>query len=499
MKQIVVVGAGLGGIAAALRARALGHQVTVVDKLNSLGGRAQGFKRGGYHHDAGPTVLTAPFLVDELFELFDKKREDYVEFVPLPLWYRYVFDDGSIFDYGGDEVTTLSAIKQFSPEDVAGYHNLLKSSGEIYQLGFEQLAHQPFHSLAKMLGLAPSMLRLNAHKSVWQFVGQHISSEKLRQAFSIQPLLVGGNPTDTTCIYSLIHFLERKHGVFFAMGGTTALIQALGKLMQEVGIKVKLNCEVDSFDVVDNVIKSVYIKDDLPIACDHVISNIDPLYLYKRLLNNEANFLAKLRTKIAKPSMGLFVLYFGSKKQYPKCEHHTIIMGKHFEPLLDSIFKSKVLSKDISIYLHRPTATDPSLAPEGCESFYALVPVPNLTADIDWAVEGPKFKELILNRLSSTVLPEIGEHYEHAFYKTPTDFLVDYNSEFGSGFSIAPLFFQSAWFRFHNKGEGISNLSLCGAGSHPGAGIPGVISSAKVVESLIKSEYGNDLIAEKVE
>jgi phytoene desaturase len=496
MKKIVVVGGGLGGIAAALRARALGHQVTLVDKLPSLGGRAQGFKKAGYHHDAGPTVLTAPFLIDELFQLFNKNRADYVEFKPLPIWYRFVFDDGSVFNYGGDEQTTLAAIEDFSPDDLSGYHNLLEASRNIYQLGFEQLAHQPFHNLAKMLGLAPSMLKLNAHQSVWQFVGQHISSEKLRQALSIQPLLVGGNPTDTTCIYSLIHFLERKHGVFFAMGGTTALIQALGKLMQEEGIEIKLNSEVTGFSVDNKAIRSVHIQNEQMLECDHLISNIDPLFLYKRLLNKEANFLAKLRSNIAKPSMGLFVLYFGATVQYPDCEHHTIIMGKHFEPLLDSIFKTKVLSQDISIYLHRPTATDPSLAPEGCESFYALVPVPNLKADIDWDVEGPKLKELLLSRLSSTVLPDIEKHCEQVFYKTPKDFLVDYNSEFGSGFSIAPIFFQSAWFRFHNKGEGITNLSLCGAGSHPGAGIPGVISSAKVVESLLKTEYGSDLLTE---
>jgi phytoene desaturase len=485
--HVVVVGAGFGGIAAALRAKALGCDVTIVDKTPYPGGRAQRFQVGSYKHDAGPTVITAPFLFDELFALFGKDRADYVEFKALDTWYRFVYDDGTHFDYGGDGHRIEAAIAAISPDDVKGYRKLLAASKNIYQLGFEQLAHRPFHRIMSMIKVIPQMLRLGSYRSVWQLVCRYLKHDKIRQAFSIQPLLVGGNPFDTTCIYSLIHYLERAHGVHFAMGGTQALVDALTKLMQEEGIKVVLNHEVVKFETQQKRITAIVLDSGDAIACDYCISNMDPLYLYRELLPDHASRVARIRRKVAKPSMGLFVLFFGSPEQYSTVQHHTIILGKAYKPLLDDIFHRGKLSEDISIYLHRPTATDSSFAAEGCDSFYALVPVPNLKSDINWNEVSDAFQARVLQRLDETVLPGIKEKAESVFAMTPLDFKQNYNSEFGAGFSIAPLFYQSAWFRFHNRGESMDNLFLTGAGTHPGAGLPGVISSAKVAEQLLKT------------
>ncbi len=489
MASIFVLGGGFGGMAAALRARALGHSVTLIDRQSKLGGRAQVFEKAGYRHDAGPTVITAPFLFDELFSLFNRKREDYVDFKPLEVWYQFLYNDGSHFNYGGSADTIEAEIAKVCESDVAGYRALVDASKAIYQVGFEELAHRPFHRLWAMLSLMPKMIRLKSYQSVWDLVCQFIQSPKLQRAFSIQPLLVGGNPFDTTSIYNLIHFLERKHGIHFAMGGTGALVAALEKLMDEVGIEVIKETTVTAFDVRDGVINLIKTDSNKHYACDHVISNLDPAFLYQSLLSNNATMLAKMRCRYAKKSMGLFVLFFGTNKQYQDVEHHTIVMGESFKGLLDDIFHHKKLNKDISIYLHRPTATDASFAPDGCDSFYALVPVPNLQGGQEWETAGEQLKSWVIERLENTLLPGLTNTIEHPFYMTPKDFKHEYLSPDGAGFSIAPTFYQSAWFRFHNKGEGISNLSLVGAGSHPGAGLPGVLSSAKVVEGLLKTQY----------
>ncbi len=489
MASVCVMGGGFGGIAAALRARALGHTVTLVERQASLGGRAQVFERNGYKHDAGPTVITAPFLFDELFSLFNKKRQDYIEFKPLPVWYQFFYDDGVRFNYGGSEDTINQEIAKISPDDVANYQQLLAESKSIYNVGFEQLAHRPFHKLIAMLALLPKMLRLRSYRSVWQLVCSHLKHPKLQQAFSIQPLLVGGNPFDTTSIYNLIHFLERKHGIHFAMGGTGALVTALETLMTEVGITIIKDTTVSHIDVDDNTVTSVQTTDGNRHTCDHLISNLDPAFLYQKLLPQKASFLATARSRYAKKSMGLFVLFFGTKRQYTDVEHHTIVLGKDFKPLLDDIFHHKTLNKDISIYLHRPTATDASFAPEGHDSFYALVPVPNLQGGQQWQQQGDMMQQWIIERLEQTLLPGLTDVIDSPFYMTPENFKQDYLSPDGAGFSIAPTFYQSAWFRFHNKGEGIDNLSLVGAGAHPGAGLPGVLSSAKVVEGLLKEQY----------
>lgn len=486
-KKTIVIGAGFGGIAAALRARALGYDVTIIDRCERLGGRAQVFTKNGFRHDAGPTVLTAPFLFDELFDLFGKKREDYIEFKPLDVWYQFLFNDGTRFDYGGTIEDTLEEIRKIHPGDVDGYQSLLKESSHIYDIGFKQLADKPFHRLSDMLKLTPAMMKLKSYRSVWQLVSSHLKSEKLRIAFSLQPLLVGGNPFDTTSIYNLIHFLEREYGIHFAMGGTGALVDALAKLMTDVGIKIVLGESVSKIDVSENNhVTSVHTDCHKTYPCDNVISNADPAHLYAHMLpKSRVNMSAKLKNKFSKKSMGLFVIFFGTHKQYPDVAHHTISLGPRYHGLLDDIFNKKVLPEDFSLYLHRPTATDSSFAPKGCDSFYALVPVPNLAGGQKWEQIGPSFQEKILDNLEETLLPNLREHLDHVFFKSPEDFKDDYLSPDGAGFSIAPLFYQSAWFRYHNKAEGPENLYHVGAGTHPGAGMPGVLSSAKVVENIL--------------
>lgn len=485
MSRVTVIGGGFGGMAAALRARARGHEVTLIDRCVRLGGRAQVFERDGFRHDAGPTVLTAPFLFDELFALFGKKTEDYVQIVPLRLWYRFRFYDGDTFDYGDIE-HTLAEIARIHQPDVAGYMKLLEQSRRIYAVGFTKLADVPFDSFIFMLQQVPQLVKLGAYRTVWQMVSRYVKHEKIRQAFSIQSLLIGGNPFDTTSIYALIHYLERAHGVHFAMGGTGALVDGLEQLMREEGIELRLGTTVAAIDVKDGLVCAVKTDNGDHIACDYVVSNVDPVHLYTKMLPQRVTRLsARLKARYAEQSMGLFVLYFGTVKQYSDVAHHTIWLGPRYRDLLDDIFHRKVLAKDFSIYLHRPTATDPSFAPEGCDSFYALVPVPNLTAEIDWSVEGPKLRNRIVEVLDATILPGLKGTIRSDFYMTPEDFASHYLSPVGAGFSIAPHFRQSAWFRFHNRGEGPRNLFLVGAGSHPGAGLPGVLCSAKVVDRLL--------------
>jgi phytoene desaturase len=484
----VVIGAGFGGIAAALRLRAKGYKVTVLDRCHQIGGRAQVFERKGYRHDAGPTVITAPFLFEELFELFGEKFSDYVTLVPLKPWYRFHFADGDSFDYGGTLEETLAEIKRIEPKDCDGYLQLLRQSKRIYDVGFTELSAVPFHRFKTMLKQIPSLLGLRSYETVWQLVSRHLSNPKLRQAFSIQPLLVGGNPFDTTSIYGLIHYLERAYGVHFAMGGTGSITQALGGLMARQDIDVQLGQTVSSLTIEQGTVKGVVMEDGRVLSADLVISNADPAHLYTRMVKPaEQHVATRLKLGAAEFSMGLFVLYFGTKRTYPNVAHHTIWMGERYRDLLADIFDRKILSEDFSLYVHRPTATDPSFAPPGCDSFYVLCPVPNLLGNQDWTKSAPALRDRIVAALNRTILPDLETTITEEFFMTPKDFESDYLSQHGAGFSVSPLFRQSAWFRFHNRAEGLKNLYLVGAGTHPGAGLPGVLCSAKVLDALIPS------------
>ena len=485
-KKIIIIGSGFGGLASALRLRAKGFDVTLVEKHSDLGGRARVFKKGGFTYDGGPTVITAPYLFEELFSLFNKNISNYVKIVPLDLWYRFVFSDGQTFDYSGDEKSMEKEVKKFLDSDFKGYKDLVNFTEKIFNKGFTDLSDKPFNNFTFMLKQIPSLLSLKSYQSVYKLVSNYITNEKLRRVFSMHPLLVGGNPFTTTSIYTLILFLEKKWGIHYSMGGTGSVVKALEKLMHEENIKIIKSAEVTEIISNNNRVKGVKINNSEIIECDYIVCNSDPPNVYQNLIKskNDYNFLFKQKMKRMDYSMGLFVYYFGSKKQYKDIAHHTIYFGNSYEKHLDKIFEKKILSDDISYYLHRPSATDPNMAPSGQDAFYVLVPVPNNLSNINWSNEGEKFKNLILEKMDSSVLPGIKNNVTSDFYLTPDYFEKDLATLHGSGFSIQPKFSQSAYFRFHNQSEIFKNLYFVGAGTHPGAGMPGVLSSAKVLDKL---------------
>ena len=485
-KTAIVIGSGFGGIASAIRLKAMNYDVTLIEKNSDLGGRARTFIRNGYTYDAGPTVITAPYLIEELFLLFKKNIKDYVKIIPLKIWYQFIFSDLSKFNYSGDEEDNITEITKINPNDIDGFKKLIKLSEKIFNKGYLELSDKPFSKFTFMLKQIPSLILLKSYLSVYTLVSKFLKNEKLRKIFSVHPLLVGGNPFSTTSIYTLILFLEKKWGVHYALGGTGKIISALEKLMNEIGIKIIKNDEVIRIITDKKIVTGVITKNNKTIYSKIVICNADPPFVYKHLLDEKQNnFLFKNKIKRMNYSMGLFVYYFGSKKKYNNVEHHSIYFGDSYKELLNQIFDKKILNDDISFYLHRPTATDPTMAPDNKDCFYVLVPVPNNLSNINWSEEGERFKKIIIKKLSSTLLPGIEEFIEEDFYITPDYFENELKTLHGSGFSIQPKFSQSAYFRFHNKSEIYNGLYFVGAGTHPGAGIPGVLSSAKILDKII--------------
>ena len=482
----IVIGSGFGGIAAALRLKAKGHSVTLVEKQKDLGGRARVFKKNGFTFDGGPTVITAPYLINELFELFGKNPKNYIELVPLNTWYRFVFEDGNKFDYSGNEDEMKNQIEKINKDDVKGYEELVKFTKKIFDKGFMELSDVPFDKPLFMMKQLPALINLKSYKSVYSLVSSYIKNEKLRRLLSMHPLLVGGNPFTTTSIYGLILYLEKKWGIHYSMGGTGNIIKGLEKLMLEEKIEILKNSEVTSINFDKNKIKSIIINNHKELEANNVICNADPPSVYEKLLDNKKiNTFFNWKKKRMDYSMGLFVYYFGTKKVYKEVEHHTIKFGNKYKEHLEDIFDKKKLNNDISYYLHRPSATDKSMAPEGNDCFYVLVPVPNNQSNINWSIEGDKFKNLVIDKLEQTLLPDLKENIIEDFYLTPDYFEKELNTKYGSGFSIQPKFSQSAYFRFHNKSEVYDGLYFVGAGTHPGAGVPGVLSSAKVLDKII--------------
>ena len=483
----IVIGSGFGGIAAALRLKAKGHKVTLIEKHPDLGGRARVFRKNGFIFDGGPTVITAPYLINELFELFKKNPKDYIKLSPLKVWYQFVFEDKSKFNYSGNENEMKAQIKELNKEDIKGYEKLVNFTKKIFDKGFTELADIPFDKPFVMMQQLPSLLKLKSYKSVYSLVSSYIKNEKLRRMLSMHPLLVGGNPFTTTSIYGLILYLEKKWGIHYSMGGTGNIIKGFEKLMNEVGIKVIKGNEVTKILSKNNKITSIQLDNHDYIDADNVICNADPPAVYEKLLDEKNNnsFLFKWKKKRMEYSMGLFVYYFGTKKIYENVEHHTIKFGSKYKEHLDDIFDKKKLNNDISYYLHRPSATDKSMAPEGNDCFYVLVPVPNNQSGIDWSIEGDKMKKLIIDKMENDLMPNLRKNIVEDFYLIPDYFEKDLNTKFGSGFSIQPKFTQSAYFRFHNKSEIYDGLYFVGAGTHPGAGVPGVLSSAKVLDKIL--------------
>ena len=485
MKSIVI-GSGFGGIAAALRLRAKNHEVILIEKQKDLGGRARVFKKNGFIFDAGPTVITAPYLINELFELFNKDPKNYIKITPLNTWYRFIFEDGMKFDYSGNEDQMKDQIEKIDKNDVKGYENLVKFTKKIFDKGFLELADVPFDEPLFMMKQLPALVNLKSYKSVYSLVSSYINNEKLRLMFSMHPLLVGGNPFTTTSIYGLILYLEKKWGIHYSMGGTGEIIKGLEKLMIEENIKIIKGSEVTNINLNQNKIKSVQLNNQNEIDADNVVCNADPHVVYEKLLENKkTSTIFNWKKKRMEYSMGLFVYYFGTKKIYEDVEHHTIKFGHKYKEHLYDIFENKKLNEDISYYLHRPTATDKSMAPDGHDCFYVLVPVPNNQSKINWSVEGDKLKELVIKKMENSLLPNLKNNIVEEFYLTPDYFEKELNTKYGSGFSIQPKFSQSAYFRFHNKSEICDGLYFVGAGTHPGAGVPGVLSSAKVLDKIL--------------
>ena len=483
----IVIGSGFGGIASALRLKARGHKVTLIEKHPDLGGRARVFRKNGFIFDGGPTVITAPYLINELFELFKKDPKDYIKLSPLKVWYQFVFEDKSKFNYSGNENEMKAQIKELNKEDIKGYEKLVNFTKKIFDKGFTELADIPFDKPFVMMQQLPSLLKLKSYKSVYSLVSSYIKNEKLRRMLSMHPLLVGGNPFTTTSIYGLILYLEKKWGIHYSMGGTGNIIKGFEKLMNEVGIKVIKGNEVTKILSKNNKVTSIQLDNNDYIDADNVICNADPPAVYEKLLDEKNNnsFLFKWKKKRMEYSMGLFVYYFGTKKIYDNVEHHTIKFGNKYKEHLDDIFDKKKLNNDVSYYLHRPSATDKSMAPQGNDCFYVLVPVPNNQSGIDWSIEGDKMKKLIIDKMENDLMPNLRNNIVEDFYLTPDYFEKDLNTKFGSGFSIQPKFTQSAYFRFHNKSEIYDGLYFVGAGTHPGAGVPGVLSSAKVLDKIL--------------
>ena len=481
----IVIGAGFGGLAAAIRLGALGYRVTVLEKLDAPGGRASVFRQDGFVFDAGPTIVTAPFLFEELWALCGRKMSDDIDMRALSPFYRIRFHDGSFLDCCDDPQAMRARIAALSPGDVEGYERFLEASREIYRLGFEQLGDAPFNSVTDMLRVAPDLLRLGAWRSVWSMAARYVKDDRIRMALSFHPLFVGGNPFRTTSVYALISWLERQWGVHFVMGGTGQLVDGLVDLMQSQGGELRCDSEVAQITVVNGTATGVTLASGETIKADIVVSNADAAFTYNRLLPKEAaRRWTPGKLKRARYSMSLFVWYFGTNRQYQDVPHHTILMGPRYKGLLEDIFERKVLAEDFSLYLHRPTATDPSLAPEGCEAFYVLSPVPNLDAGIDWRERAEPYRKAIEQRLEETILPGLSGSIVSSRMMTPLDFESRLLAVKGAAFGLEPVLTQSAWFRPHNRSEKIKNLFLVGAGTHPGAGLPGVLSSAKVLEKV---------------
>jgi phytoene desaturase len=484
-RRVVVIGAGFGGIAAALRARRLGFAVTLVDRLPAIGGRARVFRQDGFTFDAGPTVITAPQLIEELFALFGERMADHVTMLPVRPWYRILFGDGRNFDYGSSAEEMREAVAAFAPADLDGYDRLMARSRALYEVGFDRYGAHAFHTPGSMLRALPALVRLGGYRSVSGLVRSCLKDAALRQAFSLQPLLVGGHPFRTPAVYALIPHLEQRWGVWFPRGGTGALVAALEALMLRAGIEIQCGRTATRIQVAGGQVSGVAFEDGTSLPADIVIANADAPQVHAVLTKDAGQ--RSSRVDRMQYSFGLFVMCFGTDRAWPGVAHHTIVLGERWKALLDEIFDGARVPGDPSLYLHRPAATDPSLQPPGHDGFYVLAPVPNLRAPIDWARAAPLLRDRVVAQLEARVLPGLSRHIVTERIMTPVDFEADYLSRHGAGFSVAPTLRQSAWLRFHNRAA-LPGLYLVGAGTHPGAGVPGVLTSAKLVENLLVAE-----------
>lgn len=486
-KAAIVIGAGFGGLSLAIRLQTAGINTTIVERRDKPGGRAYVYEQDGFTFDAGPTVITDPELIDELWTLSGRRRADAVEFMPVRPFYQLCWEDGYRFNYTGEQDDLDLQIGSKRPSDVEGYRRFLAYSEDLYREGYEKLGAVPFLSIGSMLRAAPQLIRLESHRSVYSKVAQYIGDDRLREAFSFHPLLVGGNPFETSSIYALIHALERKGGVWYARGGTGALVAAMVDLFRSLGGAIRLSAEVDRIETSGNRVTGVLLNDRARLAADMVASNADVVHTYEHLLRGTPRGAAEgTRLKTKRFSMGLFVIYFGLKGERSDLAHHMVLFGPRYRELIHEIFHGDTLPDDFSLYLHSPSVTDPSMAPPGHSAHYVLSPVPHLgNADIDWTIEGPRYRDRILDYLDQRYIPGLRRDLVTVSHMSPLDFKSELNAHLGSAFSIEPILTQSAWFRPHNRDDKLANLYIVGAGTHPGAGLPGVISSAKATAALM--------------
>ncbi len=487
-KKIIVIGSGFGGLGVATRLAARGYAVELFEKRDKLGGRAYVYEINGFKFDGGPTVITAPFLFDEIWDIAGRQREDYFKLVPCDPFYRIFNHEKRHFNYNGDHQFILDQIDQWNPADKAGYERFISTTKDIFDTGMA-LIDKPFLHVADMVRVVPDLVRLQSYRSVYGYVSKFIQDDFLRRCFSFHPLLIGGNPLDAASLYVLIHYLERQWGVHYALGGTGAIVAAFDRLLQELNVKIHLNAPVAEILVEGRKVTGLRMADGAIHKADIVISNADVAWTYLNLLPAQARKKnSDRRIKKMKYSMSLFVIYFGTKRRYTDTElaHHNIILSERYEGLLREIFGNDQLPKDFSLYLHMPTITDPSMAPAGHEAFYVLSPVPNLGAKIDWTKAAKPYRDAIMQFLEENYLPDLQANIVAEHMIDPLHFEGELNSYLGSAFSVQPILTQSAWFRPHNRSEDFDNLYFVGAGTHPGAGLPGVLSSAKIVDGLIE-------------
>ncbi len=482
----LVIGSGFGGLGAAVRLAAKGYRVTVLEKLDAAGGRAYVHHRDGHVFDAGPTIVTVPSLFEELWQLAGRRLQDDVELRRLDPFYRIRYDDGDHFDYSGEPDRMRAEVRRICPSDAAGYERFMAEADRCYELGFQALGDKAFDSLADLVQAVPAILRMRGWRSLHQMVAAHLQHPKLRVAMSLQSLLIGGNPFSVTSVYSLINALERKWGVHWAMGGTGQLVAGLVDVLEGLGGQLRTQAEVARIEVDNGRATGVTLVGGERLAADLVVSNADSAWTYRHLVAPEHRRHWSDR-KIARGrySMSLFVWYFGTRQRHEHIPHHMMLLGPRYEGLLTDIFKHHKLADDFSLYLHRPTATDPGMAPPGCDTFYALAPVPHLDSGTDWATHAEAFRQAIQARLESTVLPGLGPQITTSFVTTPQDFHDRLLSYKGAAFGLEPILLQSAWFRPHNRSEDIDGLYMVGASTHPGAGVPGVLMSARALDSLL--------------
>jgi phytoene desaturase len=490
-KRIVIIGSGFGGLAAAIRLVNQGHSVEIFEKRDGLGGRGYQYEIEGFKFDGGPTVITAPYMFDELFEAAGKKREEYLTLVPLDPFYRVFDHDTSYFDYRHKTEDMLAQIEQRNPADKEGYLRFMAAAKAIFGQ-FHSSTERPYLHLADMLRIMPDIVRLRGMESTYGFVSRFIHDDFLRRTFTFHPLLIGGNPFSTPSIYTLIVQFEKQWGVHYALGGTGAIVAALGKVFKEAGGRIHLDSEVTEIMVQNRKVTGVKLQDNTFVPADYVVCNGDVAFAYRNLIPaKHRRVYPNWRIDRLQYSMSLFVLYFGTKRRYTdsKLHHHNIILNERYRELLRDIFNGTRLPEDFSLYLHMPTLTDPSIAPPGHENFYVLSPVPVLGKDSpDWNEMAPLYKEKIYRFLEENYLPDLRANVVAEHYIDPLHFQSTLNSYRGAAFSVRPSLVQSAWLRPHNRSEEFTNLYFVGAGTHPGAGVPAVLASGKIAAELIAAE-----------